>query len=201
MYRICAYRMNLINFLLPSTIRWPQIFGENIYLKNFELKYIDDLRKYLKDFEIFKYSFGAVSNFNQHEISEKYITQIIQNKGRTLSIFTKTGNKFIGIAHIFFINYFLKTYKFGIMIGDKNNINRGLGQDCVRTIIKHLFDAERANSIILETADFNVRAQKCFEKCGFKKIKDFYEFDTFIKQYANKILYRITRGDYGSSRP
>jgi len=113
-----------------------------------------------------------------------------------LSIFTKDSDVFIGVIHIFFINYFLKTYKFGIMIGDRDNLNKGIGKDCVSAAVKYLFEKENANSIVLETADFNIRAQKCFEKCGFKKIKTFNEFDTFTKQHASKILYRITKKDY-----
>lgn len=189
-------RMNLLNFLFPNTIKWPIITGEKSYLKDFELKYINSLKDFLKDMELFRFSFGAPFNFNQNEVIEKYLTQVSQNKGKTLSIFTKDGDTFIGVVHIFFINYFLKTYKFGIMIGDRNNLNKGIGEDCVKAAVKHLFEKESANSIILETANFNVRAQKCFEKCGFKKIKTFNEFDSFTKQNATKVFYKITKKDY-----
>lgn len=188
--------MNLLNFLFPSTIKWPKISGEKSYLECFDLKYIHNLKDFLKNMEVFRFSFGAPFNFNQNEVVEKYLTQVAQNKGKTLSIFTKEGNVFIGVVHIFFINYFLKSYKFGIMIGDRNNLNKGIGEDCVKAAVKHLFEKENANSIVLETADFNIRAQKCFEKCSFKKIKNFNEFDTFTKQNATKVFYKITKKDY-----
>lgn len=188
--------MNLFNFLFPNTIKWPEMAGEKSYLKDFDLKYIHSLKDFLKNMEIFRFSFGAPFNFNQNEVIEKYLTQVSQNKGKTLGIFTKDGDTFIGVVHIFFINYFFKNYKFGIVIGDKNNLNKGIGGDCVKTATKYLFEKENANSIILETADFNTRAQKCFEKCGFKKIKTFNEFDALTKQHSTKVFYKITRTDY-----
>jgi RimJ/RimL family protein N-acetyltransferase len=55
----------------------------------------------------------------------------------------------------------------GIMIGDHDYWDRGYGADTVNTLVNHVFRNTDLNRIHLKTLDWNVRAQKCFNKCGF----------------------------------
>ncbi|MFH1452369.1 MAG: GNAT family protein [Armatimonadota bacterium] len=188
--------MNLINFLFPNTIKWPELTGNRIYMAHFDNKYIENLRAFLADPHTVKLAFGISGDFNRSKIAENYIMQVKQSAGKTLSIFSKNDASFIGVAHISFVNFFSKNYKFGILLGDKNYQDKGLGRDCVYTVLEYLFENKKVNSVTLETADFNHRARKCFEVCGFKKISAFRDFDETARQYSNKILYKITKEEY-----
>ncbi|MDO8490563.1 MAG: GNAT family N-acetyltransferase [Dehalococcoidia bacterium] len=55
----------------------------------------------------------------------------------------------------------------GIMIGDPQYRNKGYGADVITTIAGHIFEEPNTDRIYLHTLDWNVRAQKCFRKCGF----------------------------------
>jgi RimJ/RimL family protein N-acetyltransferase len=43
----------------------------------------------------------------------------------------------------------------------------GYGSDAVMTLISHVFGELALDRVYLDTLDWNVRAQRCFQKCGF----------------------------------
>jgi RimJ/RimL family protein N-acetyltransferase len=56
----------------------------------------------------------------------------------------------------------------GITIGDKRYWNQGYGTDIVRTFLQFLFIDANMRRIYLNTLDWNVRAQRAFQKAGFR---------------------------------
>ena len=57
----------------------------------------------------------------------------------------------------------------GITIGDKRYWNQGYGTDIVRTFLVYLFTVQNMRRIYLNTLDWNVRAQRAFQKAGFRQ--------------------------------
>jgi len=55
----------------------------------------------------------------------------------------------------------------GIMIGDRDYWDKGYGADTVSTMTDHVFLTTGLHRLYLKTLDWNLRAQKCFRKCGF----------------------------------
>jgi RimJ/RimL family protein N-acetyltransferase len=55
----------------------------------------------------------------------------------------------------------------GIMIGEREYWDKGYGTDTVKTLIGHVFHTTDLKRIYLKTLDWNLRAQKCFQNCGF----------------------------------
>ncbi len=55
----------------------------------------------------------------------------------------------------------------GVMIGDRDYWDQGYGTDAITTLLHHIFSTTTLNRIYLNTLDWNLRAQKCFKKCGF----------------------------------
>ena len=68
----------------------------------------------------------------------------------------------------------------GIMIGDRDFWDKGYGVDTVTTLVDYIFTRTKLERIHLKTLESNMRAQKCFEKCGFTPsgslIRDGYSF-------------------------
>jgi ribosomal-protein-alanine N-acetyltransferase len=86
----------------------------------------------------------------------------------------------IGNFGCFNIDDINKQLEIGIMIGNKSYWNHGYGMDAMMTMVDHLFNNTHAERISLKTLDWNIRAQKCFEKCGFlpcgKLVRGDYNF-------------------------
>jgi len=82
----------------------------------------------------------------------------------------------------------------GIMIGDRNYWNKGYGVDVISALLEHIFQETKVNRVHLKTLDWNARAQKCFQKCGFtpcgELTRDGYSF----------MLMEISRKDWEASQ-
>ncbi len=85
---------------------------------------------------------------------------------RQLAIDTLDG-RHIGNCMYYDIDQRRGEAELGIMIGDRDYWDKGYGSDAVTTLLNHIFETTRLERIYLKTLEWNVRAQKCFEKCGF----------------------------------
>lgn len=55
----------------------------------------------------------------------------------------------------------------GILVGNRDYWNKGYGADIVSTLVSYIFRHTNLKRIHLKTLNSNIRAQKCFKKCGF----------------------------------
>jgi RimJ/RimL family protein N-acetyltransferase len=77
-------------------------------------------------------------------------------------------------SHIGNVMYYNADYdrheaEIGVTIGLKEYWGRGYGTDLLRTFVLYLFGSLGFQRIYLKTLDWNLRAQRCFEKAGFRR--------------------------------
>lgn len=75
--------------------------------------------------------------------------------------------KHIGNCAYYGINEAKDEAELGIMIGNRDYWDKGLGADAVTTLVNYVFQQTKLTRIHLKTLDSNSRARKCFQKCGF----------------------------------
>jgi RimJ/RimL family protein N-acetyltransferase len=75
--------------------------------------------------------------------------------------------KHIGNCTCYDINEDKGETQLGIMIGNRDYWDKGYGTDVVATMVNHIFLNTSLRRIYLKTLDWNLRAQKCFQNCGF----------------------------------
>ena len=73
----------------------------------------------------------------------------------------------IGNCMYYNINDTSDEAELGIMIGERDYWDKDYGTDAVTALVNHIFLQTDIERIYLKTLDWNKRAQKCFEKCGF----------------------------------
>jgi RimJ/RimL family protein N-acetyltransferase len=73
----------------------------------------------------------------------------------------------IGNCVYYNVNYAEGKAELGIMIGNRQYWNNGYGFEAIDSLLEHLFNRTRLERIYLTTLSWNIRAQKCFVKCGF----------------------------------
>ncbi|MDD4164012.1 MAG: GNAT family protein [Eubacteriales bacterium] len=67
---------------------------------------------------------------------------------------------------------FSKTiYGLDLFIADETNRNCGFGTKTIKLILNFLFKQKNANKVFIDPQTWNIRAIKCYKKCGFKPIK------------------------------
>ncbi|WP_073071710.1 GNAT family N-acetyltransferase [Thermosipho atlanticus] len=69
-----------------------------------------------------------------------------------------------GLKDIDWIN---RSAEFGIGIFDKRYWNKGMGTEATRLMLKYSFEYLNLNRIYLRAYEFNKRAIRVYEKCGF----------------------------------
>lgn len=106
------------------------------------------------------------------------------HNSKWFSIVTVDGDHHIGSCTLY--NYKDYQAEFGIRIGDKNYWNRGYGTDATLLLLKYGFEVMGLQLVWLKVLPENIRAIRCYEKCGFtrtgKLALDGYEFATMEKR-------------------
>ena len=78
--------------------------------------------------------------------------------------------KYIGNCMYYDMDAVNKQTEIGIVIGDRDYWSRGYGSDAVVTMLDHLFSNTSMERLYLHTLEWNKRAQRAFQKCGFAPV-------------------------------
>ncbi len=106
---------------------------------------------------------------------------------KRMSVDTMDG-VYIGNCMCYDIDVINREAEIGIMIGDRGYWNNGYGFDVMVTLLDHVFSSMKMNRLYLHTLDWNTRARRCFEKCGFDAVR------TVRRSERKFILMEIRRG-------
>ena len=79
--------------------------------------------------------------------------------------------KFIGNCMYYDMDSINMQAELGIVIGDRDYWSNAYGYDVVTTLLDYLFTGRKLKRVYLHTLEWNKRAQRCFEKSGFKPVK------------------------------
>ncbi|MBN1040495.1 N-acetyltransferase [Clostridium botulinum] len=138
--------------------------GEKVYLRLMQVSDIKRLYDLANDYEVKKHNDKMLEMGKKIQINEG-TNNINIYKRKALSIINKK-NVLVGFMTYKQSDYCKNVYSIGITIG-KKYWSRGYGQDSIKTLIKYLFDDLNAKRIQLEVVSENIRAIKCYKKCGF----------------------------------
>lgn len=104
-------------------------------------------------------------------------------------------NNYIGGCGINEVNWTSRIATIGIMVGDKNYWNKGYGTDAMKVLMKFIFDNMNIRKIKLNVFSFNTRAQRCYEKCGFK-VEGVLKDEVFKDgKYYDEIIMSVFRSE------
>lgn len=112
---------------------------------------------------------------------------------RRFAIETPDG-RHIGNCMCYDINGLTREAEIGIMIGLREFWDHGYGYDAVVTLTEYCFSAIPLDRLYLHTLDWNIRAQKCFLKCGYQKVK------AVRRQRKSFLLMELTRSRWEEIR-
>jgi aminoglycoside 6'-N-acetyltransferase len=74
---------------------------------------------------------------------------------------------------------------------------RGLGQDVVRTVARHLLEDRGHHRLVIDPAEENTRAIRCYEAVGFRRVGVMrsYWWDHHTRRWANGVLLDLLAGE------
>lgn len=153
-------------------------------------------------------------DLDDYEIKNWYDTRVLKTSSKSFAVLLE-GERTIGLINIKDIRKILKVANLGIVF-DPKFVGKGYGTTALKAIIKYYFENMNMRSLYLDVAKHNKRAIRCYEKCGFKKLKeytiklngftveeipdcytneDFVVKDDIIYLYCYKM--RLNKNDYG----
>lgn len=157
----------------------PRLMGKKVILREKQLADASNDYAWGTDRELMRLDAAHPFDIPFTEFLTSYAAAIGKGKNRRFAIETMDG-RHIGNCTCYNIHSFRKEADLGIMIGDRRYWGKGYGSDAVATLVHYIFEDMGLRRISLRTLSWNVRAQKCFEKCGFvpcgHMVKDQYEF-------------------------
>lgn len=75
----------------------------------------------------------------------------------------------VGRMNLREIDWFARTAVLGISFRP-DRLGRGLGTEALRLLLTYYFEQMGMNALFLDVAAYNVRARRCYERCGFRVI-------------------------------
>lgn len=149
---------------------FKKIVGDRIYLSPRNTEDVEKFTKWMNDFEITDY-IGRSGSLMSLSGEKRYLENDDNPQG-VFSIVTLKDDKLIGSIELKGVNNvnIHRKATLGIFIGDKEYQDKGYGTEAIRLILEYGFRYLNLHSINLHVFDFNKRAQKCYEKCGFKEV-------------------------------
>ncbi|WHY75238.1 GNAT family N-acetyltransferase [Neobacillus sp. WH10] len=135
------------------------------------------LVKWLSNPAVLEYYEGRDNPFDLDKVNKKFYDR----DNEVIRCIFEYEEKEIGYIQFYQLNdktssiedYGVEETVFGIdqFIGETEYWNRGIGSLLVKSMVLYLIGQKQANRVIMDPQITNVRALKCYEKCGFKKIR------------------------------
>jgi len=151
---------------------------EQLVVRELELsdKYL--LAKWLSDPEILRYYEGRDNPFDVKKVEEEFFEE---EDDATRCLIEFDGEP-IGYIQFYEVDEEEKlTYVYGDsmeliygmdqFIGESDYWNKGVGTLLVRSMVRYLIEERGADFIVMDPQTWNERAIRCYEKCGFEKVK------------------------------
>lgn len=182
---------------LPGPV--PILRGERVFLRPGERSDIANFVRWLSD--------GVTTSFLSMRapmsvaMEEKWFDDMLTHQGKDAYHFViclLEDDRPIGTMALFGIDYVDGNAGIGISIGEKALWGQGLGTDAMFAIMDFGFGMLRLERLWLEVYDFNRRARRSYDKCGF--VLEGVERHAVFKQgrYIDVELMSILRDEWAA---
>ena len=169
--------------------------GKQVGLTSLKEDYIELYQKWVNDLEVSQFITAFSQVFNR-EAEEDWYHSTKDSADRSFTIHFLPEDKPIGNGSLHMVSQGNDRAELGIMIGEKEYWNKGLGTETVKLLTDFGFSVLSLHSLSLAVKEFNERAKRTYEKVGYKnagRIRDFYKMNG---KYYDEILMDILREEF-----
>jgi RimJ/RimL family protein N-acetyltransferase len=146
----------------------PILRGEHVYLRPAERDDVPRFVRWLNDAETT--SFLSMRAPMSVAMEEKWFEGMVERQGKDhyhFVICMLADDRPIGSLSLFAIDYVNGNAGIGISIGEKALWGKGYGTDAMFALLDFGFGMLRLERMWLDVYEFNKRARRSYEKCGF----------------------------------
>ena len=146
---------------------FKKLVGDHIYLSPRRVEDVEKYVEWLNDFETTDYT-GRSGAIMTLEKEREYLENHSGDEA-SFAIVRLKDDELIGTIGLENISHLRRIATLGIFIGDKESRNKGYGTEAIKLLLEYGFQYLNLNNIKLDLMEFNERAYRCYQKCGFKE--------------------------------
>jgi RimJ/RimL family protein N-acetyltransferase len=145
------------------------VYGERVRLRATER---DDVKKFyvwVNDPDVARYLslYLPLSTVDEENWFEAMTKREQSEKTLVIEVPDSNAWKMIGNCGVFGIDSVSRSAELGIMIGEKDEWNKGYGTETMLLLARHCFETLNLNRTFLHVYAENQRARRSYEKAGF----------------------------------
>lgn len=129
------------------------------------------------------------------EEEERWYADLIKREDKVFCIETVEG-KLIGNICIIHIDWTNRKAEIGVMIGEKDHWDRGFGTEAISLLLEYAFEELNLERISLYCDETNLRAQRCYQKCGFQVEGKHRHHRLRNGVFIDDVVMSIMKGDW-----
>ncbi|WP_152654765.1 GNAT family N-acetyltransferase [Oceanobacillus sp. CFH 90083] len=153
------------------------------------------LAKWLSDPYVLQFYEGRDNPFHLQKVNEKFYTP----QEDLIRCLIKFENMEIGYIQFYQLDKSMREnygypndeeviYGMDQFIGETKYWNKGIGETLIKSMVDYLVNKRHADKVVMDPQTWNKRALRCYEKCGFKKIKLLPEHELHEGEYRDSWL-------------
>ena len=174
------------------------IYGERVRLRAAEREDVKSFYAWVNDPDVTRYlSLYLPMSTVDEENWFNSMTQRSQSE-KTLVIEVRDGNgwKMIGNCGVFDIDTIGRLGEIGIMLGEKDEWDKGYGTEAMSLLVHHCFETLNFNRVYLRVYAENLRAKRAYEKAGFVEEGRLREAVYKNGKYDDVIIMSVLRAEW-----
>ena len=169
--------------------------SKRLVLRQAKVSDANNFFRWIKDKEVIKYlTIQRVKNLRQEK---EYIKKTIKEKGRYFFSIVNEDKILIGNTNLK-LSEKNKKILLGIIIGEKDQWDKGYGTEAIKLLIDFVFGRLKYNRFELDVYKENRRAIKVYERVGFKRegLKREAVISPVTKKYTDLIMMSILKREW-----
>lgn len=174
------------------------IYGERVRLRAAER---DDVKKFyvwVNDPEVTRYLslYLPMSTVDEENWFDSMTKRDQSEKTLVIEVRDGDGWKMIGNCGVFGIDQVNRLGELGIMLGEKDEWNKGYGTETMTLLLRHSFDTLNLNRAYLQVYAENTHAKRAYDKAGFVEEGRLREAAYKHGRYDDVIVMSVLRSEW-----
>jgi len=172
----------------------PTLTGMSITLRRPREADIEDRLRYGRHAEIVR-MYGGDTRDLKPFTREEAIAQHRDSLSRPLAWTIEHEGRYIGGARLT-VNEADRRARFAIGIADITKLGKGLGTEATRLVLDYAFNTLKLHRVDLRVLEYNKRAIRCYEKCGFVREGTEREGALIEGRWESDVMMSILEQEY-----
>nr|MBC7245318.1 GNAT family N-acetyltransferase [Chloroflexota bacterium] len=172
--------------------------GKRLRLRAIERSDIPTFVRWFNDPEVRKYL--QIYMPMSYAQEERWFEAHLQDQRNCIFGIETLDGKLIGNIGLHDIMWKDSRAMLGILIGEKEYWDQGYGTEAITTLLRFAFTQKNLHRLYLMVYEYNQRAIRCYEKCGFKHEGRMRQAHFYDGKYYDELIMGILRDEFLASQ-